>query len=61
MFSLTSEQIGAIVRTVIQLASGMAIAKGIGDETLWLSISSGAVALASGIWSLLWIKKASTK
>lgn len=60
MFSLTAEQVGAIVRTVLQLVSGLAIAKGIGDESLWLSISGGAVALASGIWSLLWIRKAST-
>lgn len=60
MFSLTSEQVGAIVRTVLQLVSGLAIAKGIGDESLWLSISGGAVSLASGIWSLIWIRKAST-
>ena len=60
MFSLTAEQVGAIVRTVLQLVSGLAIAKGIGDESLWLTISGGAVSLASGLWSLIWIKKAST-
>lgn len=60
MLSLTAEQVGAIVRTVLQLVSGLAIAKGIGDESLWLTISGGAVSLASGIWSLIWIKKAST-
>lgn len=60
MFSLSPEQVGAIVRTIIQLISGLAIAKGIGDESLWLSITGGAVSIASGIWSLLWIRKAST-
>lgn len=60
MLSLTAEQVGAIVRTVVQLVSGLAIAKGIGDESIWLTISGGAVSLTSGIWSLIWIKKAST-
>lgn len=57
---MTSEQIGALVRTVVQLISGLAIAKGIGDESLWLAISGGVVSIASGIWSWYWIAKKTT-
>ena len=57
---MTAEQIGAIVRTVIQLIAGLAIAKGIGDNDMWVAISGGAVSIASGLWSFFWIKKAST-
>ena len=57
---MTAEQIGAVVRTIIQLVSGFAIAKGIGDDAMWLAISGGAVAIASGLWSYFWIRKAST-
>ena len=54
---MNTEQIGAITRTVIQLVAGLAIAKGIGDEALWLSISGGIVSVVSGIWSFYWINK----
>jgi len=54
---MNTEQIGAVVRTVIQLVSGLAIAKGIGDEQLWVAISGGAVSIVSGIWSWYWISK----
>lgn len=57
---MTEEQIGAVVRTIIQLLAGILIAKGIGDEELWLAISAGAVSVASGLWSFFWIRKAST-
>lgn len=57
---MTAEQIGAVARTVIQLVSGLAIAKGIGDETMWLAVSGGLVSVISGLWSFFWIKKAST-
>lgn len=54
---LTSEQVGAVARTVVQLVSGLAIAKGIGDEQLWLAISGGVVSVVSGVWSWYWIRK----
>jgi hypothetical protein len=57
---MTAEQIGAMVRTVIQLLSGFAIAKGIGNEEMWLAITGGVVSIVSGLWSFFWIKKAST-
>jgi hypothetical protein len=57
---MTAEQIGAVVRTIIQLVAGLAIAKGIGDEQLWLTIGGAAASIASGIWSFFWIKKAAT-
>lgn len=57
---MTGEQIGAMVRTIIQLIAGFAIAKGIGDEQLWLTIGGAAASIASGIWSFVWIKKAQT-
>ena len=60
IFSMTAEQIGAMVRTVIQLVAGLAIAKGIGNNEMWMAIGSGVASIASGIWSFVWIKKAST-
>jgi hypothetical protein len=57
---MTAEQIGAVVRTIIQLVAGLAIAKGIGDEQLWLTIGGAAASVASGVWSFFWIKKAAT-
>ena len=54
---MTAEQFGAMLRTVIQLISGVAIAKGIGDNNLWMAISAGAVSIGSGLWSFYWIKK----
>lgn len=54
---MTSEQFGAMLRTIIQFIAGFAIAKGIGDSELWLAISAGAVAIGSGLWSFFWIKK----
>jgi membrane protein DedA with SNARE-associated domain len=54
---MTGEAIGAVVRTVIQLVSGLAIAKGIGDEQMWLAISGGLVSVVSGVWSWYWIAK----
>lgn len=57
---MTGEQIGAMVRTVVQLVAGIAIAKGIGDDALWVTIAGAAAAVASGVWSWVWIRKAST-
>lgn len=57
---MTGEQIGAVARTIIQLVAGLAIAKGMGDEQLWLTIGGAVASVASGIWSFFWIKKAST-
>lgn len=54
---MTAEQVGAMIRTVIQLIAGLAIAKGIGDNNLWMAISAGAVSIGSGLWSFYWIKK----
>ena len=54
---MTAEQFGAMLRTVIQLIAGVAIAKGIGDANLWLAITAGAVSIGSGLWSFFWIKK----
>lgn len=54
---MTGEQIGAIARTLIQLVSGLAIAKGIGDENMWIAISGGVVSVVSGVWSWYWIAK----
>lgn len=53
---MTAEQFGAMLRTIIQLIAGLAIAKGIGDNNLWMSISAGVVAIGSGLWSFYWIK-----
>jgi lysozyme len=60
LFNMTSEQVGAIVRTVVQLVAGLAIAKGIGDDALWMTIGGAAASVVSGVWSFFWIKKAST-
>jgi hypothetical protein len=57
---MTAEQIGAMVRTIIQLLAGFAIAKGYGNNEMWLAISGGLVSIVSGLWSFFWIKKAST-
>jgi hypothetical protein len=57
---MTAEQIGAMVRTVVQLLAGFAIAKGYGNNEMWLAISGGLVSIVSGLWSFFWIKKAST-
>lgn len=57
---MTAEQIGAVARTVIQLVSGLAIAKGIGDDAMWMAVSGGVVSVVSGLWSFFWIKKAAT-
>ena len=57
---MSAEQIGAVARTVIQLVAGLAIAKGIGNEELWLTIGGAVASVASGIWSFMWIRKAST-
>lgn len=53
---MTAEQFGAMLRTIIQLISGIAIAKGIGDNNLWVAISAGLVSIGSGLWSFYWIK-----
>lgn len=55
---MTSEQFGAMLRTVIQLVAGVAIAKGIGDANLWMAITAGVVSVGSGLWSFFWIKSA---
>lgn len=57
---MTAEQVGAVVRTLIQLIAGFFIAKGIGDADMWIAISAGAVSIVSGLWSFFWIKKAAT-
>ncbi len=57
---MTSEQIGAVVRTILQFIAGYAVAKGIGDAEMWLAITAGAASIASAIWSFAWIKKAKT-
>lgn len=57
---MTAEQFGAIVRTLIQLVAGFFVAKGIGDQEMWMAITAGAVSIASGIWSYFWIKRVST-
>lgn len=60
VFSMTAEQIGAIVRTIVQLIAGLAIAKGVGSNEMWLAVGGGLASIVSGIWSFVWIKKAST-
>ena len=57
---MTAEQFGALLRTILQPLAVLAVAKGIGDENLWLAISAGAVSIGTGLWSFFWIKKAST-
>jgi hypothetical protein len=57
---MSAEQIGAVVRTLVQFLAGFAIAKGIGNEEMWLAITGGIVSIVSGLWSFFWIKKAST-
>lgn len=58
---LTAEQFGAVLRTIIQFVAGYFIAKGIGDEQFWISITAGVVAIGSALWSWFWIRKASTE
>lgn len=57
---MTGEQIGAVVRTILQFVAGYAVAKGIGDADMWVAVTAGAAAIASAVWSFFWIKKAST-
>ena len=57
---MTAEQFGALLRTILQPIAVLAIAKGIGDENLWLAISAGIVSIGTGAWSFWWIKKAKT-
>jgi membrane protein DedA with SNARE-associated domain len=54
---MNAESIGALVRTVLQLVAGFAIAKGIGDQELWLTITAATVSIVSGAWSFWWIRK----
>jgi hypothetical protein len=57
---MTSEQFGALLRTILQPLAVLAVAKGIGDENLWLAVTAGIVSVGTGLWSFFWIKKAST-
>lgn len=57
---MTAEQFGALLRTILQPLAVLAVAKGLGDENLWLAVSAGAVSIGTGLWSFFWIKKAST-
>lgn len=41
--------IAPLLRTALQFAAGLAVAKGIGDDQLWVAIS-GAIVSAAGAW-----------
>ena len=49
-----------LTRSILKVAAGYFVAKGIGDATLWVTIAAAAASVGSGLWSFFWIKKAST-
>jgi hypothetical protein len=49
---ISSAQIDGIVRGVLALVSGLAIAYGIGDAATWAIITGSIAALATAVWSL---------
>lgn len=50
---MNSEQIAGIIRGIVSTIAGICIAYGIGDSESWLAITSGIVALATLVWSLV--------
>jgi glycerol-3-phosphate dehydrogenase len=49
---ISSAQIDGIVRGVLALVSGIAIAWGIGDAATWAIITGAIVSLATAAWSI---------
>lgn len=48
---MSTEQIGGIVRALIQVGAGLAISKGYGDDSLWQAVGGGLLSIATGYWS----------
>ena len=48
---MNSDQIQSVARTVLKVAGGFLVAKGVTDEGTWTTISGGVLALAGLIWS----------
>ena len=56
---MTAEDVGAVVRTLLQFVAGFLVAKGIGDAEFWTAAVPAAVALASAVWSYVYIRRKS--
>lgn len=47
---MNDDQTISVIRGILKIASGMLIARGVGDSALWEAITGGVIAIATLWW-----------
>ncbi len=51
MYKPTVDQVGGVLRALLAVLGGILVNRGILDDTTWLAVSGGLVAIGVALWS----------